>query len=276
MSGDTSLGFNSPQMSPELAQILSARQALRILDASIAKTETRLRRLPGLVAAGGVPGTGAPGVAPMPGRRTGPLTQAKNGTPFKLTTQGMVLNKSFFGKMGIPIAAFAAPAIAGAVFNQVSGVVEGFQEARAAGATRSEAVGQVALGAADALLAPGRMAVSGANRLLRAFGVGGLMSDSALENRMSLTRNFGFEAERRRASEVAAIRKAGEDVRKKFREAYEFLDGWTPADFEVADDATRSDLRRELRRINEGRLDAWMDDARNRAVNKAARDSSGD
>lgn len=263
-------------MSPEMMQILSARQALRVLDAAIAKTELRLRHLPTLIAppaTGG--GTVVPGVSPIPGRRMGPLTQVNNGVPFKMTTNGMVLNKSFFGKMGVPIAAFAAPAIAGAAMDQAAGLIQGMKDIRKAGGTAGDVAAQGGINVADALMTPGRMALSGAANLYRSLGGVGAPTDEGFEEGR-LSNRVGFRARERDKLRAQAIAKVGADLRKQYREAYEVVDGWTPEDFDVASDIDRKDMRVEMRRINQGRLEAWMDDQHNSRTRKAVRDASGD
>jgi hypothetical protein len=126
---------------------------------------------------------------------------------------------------------------------------------------------------ADALLSPGRIAIGGANNLLRAFGMTGTMTEQGMDEAASLSNVFGFRARERDKRAAQAIAKAGAEVRKQYSEAYEFLDAWTPDDFDVANDLDRRDLRKEMRRVNEGRLEAWMDDKGNTEMGKAARDS---
>lgn len=265
-------------MSPEMLQILSARQALRVLDAAIIKTETRLRYLPSLIAppAAGGGGTGAPGVSPMPGRRMGPLTQAKNGIPFKMTTNGFALNKAFFGKMGIPIAAYAAPAIAGAAMSHAAGTIESLKEMQKSGASKGEILGQAGIGLFDKANWSGRTFLKGVNDMMRAVGIPGARTDEGFDEDFIVGNRVGFKARQRDKMRAQAIAKVGTDLRKQYREAYEFIDGWTPEDFDVASDTDRKDLGIEMRRINQGRLEAWMDDQHNSRTRKAVRDASGD
>ena len=133
------------------------------------------------------------------------------------------------------------------------------------------------------------VAVSGVEAVARLTGVasvaemtlraGGMTSESAQKAIADMFEHYKTGGRSTQAANKAmrdAVAKAGADVRKQYKDAYTFLDAWTPDDFDVADDFSRKDLRSDLLRMNQGRLEAWADDANNTATRKAARDTRGD
>ena len=282
MSGDTSLGFNS---SPELAQILSARQALRILDAAISRTESRLRTLPALVPSPGFGGGGAGGGSG--GSKNGSLKNKFFGVerggvnigPMGIDKGGIGLNKGFMRFGGAAVSTLVGFHIASSVGNQVMDLAERDRALKEKGATAGERVAAHAAHAGGSFLeqAAALTGVSGvAEMALRGGGFTKEGATKAIKETFEDIRDLGRASGERNAAFKAALAKSGAEVRKKYNDAYTYLRAWTPEDFDVEGTVDREDLRAEMLRINQGRLEAWMDDAGNSARRKAARDSRGD
>lgn len=281
MSGATD--FNT---SPELAQILSARQALRILDAAISRTESRLRTLPALVPSpglgGGTGGGGSSGGGSRSSLRNKFFGVERGGVnigPMGIDKGGIGLNKGFMRFGGAAVSTLVGFHIASSVGNQVMDLAERDRALKEKGATAGERVAAHAAHAGGSFLeqAAALTGVSGVAEM--ALRGGGFTKEGAAEAVKDLFDNIktlGRAGRERNEAFRAAIAKPGAEVRKKYNDAYTYLRAWTPDDFDVEGTVDREDLRAEMLRINQGRLEAWMDDAGNSARRKAARDSRGD
>lgn len=279
MSGATS--FNT---SPELAQILSARQALRILDAAISRTESRLRTLPAMVPSprlgGGAGGSGGgTGRSSLRNKFFGVERGGVNIGPMGIDKGGIGLNKGFMRFGGAAVSTLVGFHIASSVGNQVMDLAERDRALKEKGATAGERAASIAAHAGGSFLeqAASLTGVSGVAEM--ALRGGGFTKEGAAEAVKDLFDNIktlGRAGRERNEAFRAAIAKSGAEVRKKYNDAYTYLRAWTPDDFDVEGQVDREDLLNEMHRINQGRLEAWMDDANNSARRKAARDSRGD
>lgn len=281
MSGATN--FNT---SPELAQILSARQALRILDAAISRTESRLRTLPAMVPSpgfgGGTGGGGSSGGGSRPSLRNKFFGVERGGVnfgPASIDKGGLGLNKGFLRFGGAGVSTMVGFHITGAIGNQAMDLAERDRELRKKGASPAERIATGAAYAGGSFLEQAS-SLSGVSSVAEmALRGGGFTKEGAAEAVRDVFENIrtlGRAGRERNEAFRAAIAKSGAEVRKKYNDAYTYLRAWTPDDFDVEGTVDREDLRAEMLRINQGRLEAWMDDANNSARRKAARDSRGD
>lgn len=283
MSGDTSLGFSAPQMSPEMVQILSARSALRVLDTSIARTEARLRALPSMVPSptlgSGSGGGGSTRNGSLRNRFFGVEKGGLNVGPMGIDKGGIGLNKGFLRFGGKAVTTMVGFHITAAVGNQIMDLAERDREMKANGATKGERAAAAGAYAAGSFLeqASSLAGTSGfAEMALRGGGFTKEGAQKAVADLFEAIKTGGRSVTARDKAMRDAISKAGAETRKQYSDAYVFLDSWFPDDFDVANELDMKDLRIDMRRLNAGRLEAWMDDDHNSRQRKALRDSRGD
>lgn len=262
--------------SPEMRQILSARQALRILDYAINRTEMRLRRLKDLVpsSSGGDGGGGGGPRESMPGQRTtgrGLLRTTAVGTTVRGLSQGFKPRSLLSSGVGAgPIMALILATEAAA------NGAEAAREAKAMGGNLGDQIAEAGARVLNTIGTPVTGAAGWVGSLMERFGIAPEGYAERLRKLMDAS-NLTISGRQRHAAEIEAARKVGADIRKKHAEAWTNLYAWLPQDFEVADDATRQDLLRQLIHWNEAKISSDLSRSMFRYVHgKPARDSSGD
>lgn len=252
----------------ELAQIQSARNALRMLDGEITKTEIRLRRLPAMVpqsvGGGGGGGMGQTQEQRLIDRRA-PRKMRGNKIglgPVELGGNGVGLNAGYMrGLGGKAMTGMIGFHVTAGLMNQGMNVVDKQRAMQRAGVSEADRTRQLGLdvigGVASAAgTLTGTTSLAGA--MLRAAG----NRQEDVDRWMSDAYDKVFDpvaVRQRNARHADGIRKAGADVARQYREDNDFLDSWTPDDFDVADDAGRSQLRAELIKKNRKYVNAMAD-----------------
>lgn len=286
MAGGTNIPDTTP-LANEMRQILLARQMLRTLDAQVVRTEARLQKLPALAAraqaaSGG--GSTTPGMnsAQRLAARSMPRKMAGNKLgfgPLQIGRQGVGLDVGYMKGVGgrALTGAIGFHVVAG-VINQGANLVDRQNELQREGFNATQRTVQ---GALDIARAP-------AETLATLSGATGLAS--------SLLRASGFtkeDADRRVAAVFeklfdpaagvlrqrrlrAGLDKVVAEVSQKYRDANEFLDSWTPDDFDVGNDAGRAALRDEVIRKNRKYVNAFYDAQLDSGSRRAIQDSRGD
>lgn len=256
--------------SSELAQIQSARNALRILDTEITKTEIRLRALPAMVpqsvgGSGGGSGGGLSQEQRLIDRR---LPRKMRGNkigigPVELGGRGVGLNAGYMrGLGGKAMTGMIGFHVTAGLINQGMNVVDRQRSLQAEGAGATERSAQFGLdvigGAASAF---GNLTGTAplARSLLRAGGMTQEDADRLVSDAFDrvFTTTEGRNRKQRKITD--AMMRAAAEVTKQYQDDNEFLDSWTPEDFDVADDAGRSQLRAEMVKRNRKYLNALGD-----------------
>lgn len=264
-------GMRHGGQSAELAQIQSARNALRLLDSAITRTELRLRALPKHVPSGS-------GAAPRQrlSDRAVPRKMAFNRqlVPIKMGQQGLGLNPAAmnFGGKGAT-AALGFHIVAG-LGNQIMDTGEQMKAVRQAGGSMSEQ-------AAVPVLQTGRkivdlLGVTSMSKMLLRDAFGAEEANRRVENTLDswfLPPSIQKQQQERRK---AAITNALAGVTRQWKDDLAFLDSWTPDDFEVYGDDTLTAMRAELWRKNRDYLLAISDVRSDKAVDLAAQNSGAD
>jgi len=264
-------GSFSASAQSAVAQIELARRALMVLDAEIARTEAKLRRLPRAVggtatgAGAGAAAGAASGTVDRTERRKSPVkasNQRVDYLAFKATESGVGLAR---GRMrnaaGRAVTVGLAINLVAGLGTQLMNMQERLQELKSQGASEDELFRQVGL---DAATGAGRVVadVFGVNRmaemLLRpAFG-----RDEAQRRVEETWERWGTtreELERRRAARDRNVRNTIREVRQQYRDSQDFLDQWTPDDFMAYDDRSRNVMREALRSRNQPYLEALFE-----------------
>lgn len=283
MSGLPPFGNTPNAGSPELMQILSARQALRVLDASIARTEQRLRNLPNMVPASiGVPGPvggGSGRNGSLKNKFFGVERGGLNVGPMGIDKGGIGLNKGFMRFGGKAVSAMIGAHIVASVGTQIMDLAERDRDMALKGASRGERIAAAGSHMAGSFIEQAAN-ISGASSIaemaLRGGGFTKEASQEGVRDVFEAIKTGGRSIQRRNKALRDATAKAGAEVRKQYNDAYVFLDSWFPEDFDVAGEIDMKDLRSDMRRLNAGRLEAWLSDEGRTAFGKAVRDSRGD
>lgn len=269
----------------EVRQILHARSLLKTLDAEVVRTEAKLRRLPAIAAAAGASGGRGVGTGTAAERlaaRRGPFKMARNKVDIGLVEigpKGVGLNVGYLRGMGGKLLTGAIGFhVAAGVGNQVMDLADKQRKLEQQGvsaADRRLQMGADVIGGTAAFLGRATGITPAAGMLLRA---GGLTADD-VDRRMSDAYDSIFDRTalnlRRRRMEMAA-RKAADDAIKQYRDANDYLNNWTPDDFDVADDAGRSQLRVEMLQKNRKYVDAFFAAKVGDSAYRAAQDARAD
>jgi hypothetical protein len=260
--------------SAELAQIQSARNALRILDTEITRTELRLRNLPRLAPSWATGGRGA-GTAEQ---RLAARSQPRKGgfskalLPVKVDRGGLGLNPGFMKYAGKGATASLGFHITAALGQQLMDMGEQMKAVRQAGGSQSEQAMVPVLGTGRKLVeATG--ATSFAKMLLRGGGLTREDADARVDRVMDRWFTPPSILAQRDRKQAAAISKALEGVTARWKEDVAFLDNWTPEDFDVYGDPERAQLKADLHKRNRAYLDALADMRSNEAARAAAKNA---
>lgn len=255
----------------ELAQIQSARNALRLLDAEITRTELRLRTLPRLAPTGG----GGVSRGSTNQRGTMRRTPAKMGfnkqlVPIKMGKNGLGLNPAAmnFGGKGAT-AALGFHIVAG-LGQQIMNTGDQMKAARMAGASQTEQAMVPVLGTGRAAM--GLLGVTSMAKMLMRPGLGEEGAERAVErtmDRMFMSPSIKAQRERQMKASVTA---ALSHVTGQWKDDTAFLDTWTPDDFDVYGDESRRQLKDELWRKNRDYLLALSDLRSDEAVKKVSQE----
>lgn len=270
--------------SSELAQIQSARNALRMLDAEITKTELRLRRLPAMVLAShGGTSTGGGGLTQEQRLIDRRLPKKMRGNkiglgPVEMGPSGVGLNTGYLrGLGGKAMTGMIGFHVTAGLLNQGTDLVDRQRQLQQQGVGIADRRTQGVLDVAGAVArTAGTLAgvTPLAGALLRAAGNRQEDVDRWLGD--AFDRVFDPIAVRQRnARHRAGIERAGADVRKQYKDDNDFLNSWTPEDFDVSGDAGRSMLREELARKNRKYLKALSDVRLAAGMEKAELDARG-
>jgi hypothetical protein len=273
--------------SSTVAQIQSARQAMRVLDAEIARTEARLRAMPAMVnpALGGTVSGGASRKATaaqrMASRRAQTMPKlfmvtddgARLGA-FKTGQTGLAMSPGVLKAMyGSGYAAAAFHVVAG-VGNQIMNLQDRQRELERQGVSvanrRSQAgldvIGGISKGVAD---------IFGVNAMAEMLLRPALGREEAQKSVARVWRD-AFENEGVKRARMERTRRrlaaAGEDVTKQFMDDLAFLNAWTPTDFDVGDDYGYAILNDELHTKNKLYITALHDLRLNQALDAAIND----
>lgn len=267
----------------EVRQILHARSLLKTLDAEVVRTEARLRRLPAIAAAagasGGGRGVGTGTAAERLAARRGPFKMARNKVEYGLVEvgpKGVGLNVGYMRGMGGKLLT------AGIGFHVAAGVGGQMMDL----ADKQRKLAQQGVGAVDRQrqlvsdVAGGVVSTVGqisgvtpmASMMLRA---GGFTKEDA-DHKLSELYDKVFDPTairlRNKRTDVA-VNKALADATKQWKDANDFLDNWTPEDFDVWDDAGRSQLRTEMVQKNRKYVNAFFEAKMSDDAGNAARDA---
>lgn len=269
--------FSVPRAaSIEIIQIESARRALRVLDAEIARTEVRLRSMPALVAQQGLPGS-ATSRLNMRSPHAGRLMSAHAGGnsahlgPIHIGKHGLGLNPRFLRFGG---AALGLHIVAG-TGNQLIHMRDENKQRAAEGATMDEQIRATAMGTVGKVAAlAGNIVgvVPLAKTLFKAAG--NTEEDTEAMFQRAYDKVFARDDMRRKdLARAKRVEEATAAVRKQYADNNEFLDNWTPEDFDVQDDFGRSALRSEIRAKNRNLVNAIEERDREAAIQSASKDA---
>lgn len=271
-------GMRYGDQSAELAQIQSARNALRLLDAAITRTELRLRALPKMVP-NGAPGGGTGGgttAGQRLGGRTAPRKMGLNKQllPIKIDKGGMGLNPGFmkFGTKGAT-AALGFHIVAG-LGNQIMETGDQMKAARMAGADMTEQAMIPVKNTARAAM--NLLGVTSMAKMVMRNAFGEEEANRRVEDTLDRWFLPPSVQQQRKERKQAAVNTALKGVTKQWKDDLAFLDNWTPDDFDVYGDESRTALKDELWVKNRRYLLALSDLRADQAVDKAAQESGTD
>ena len=270
--------------SAELAQIQSARQALRLLDVEITKAEVRLRALPAMVPSSSS-GSGGGGSLSQEQRlinRRLPRLMRGNKIelgPVEMGRSGLGLNAGYLrGLGGRAVTGMIGFHVAAGLLNQGMDLVDRNRKLIASGATPNEARDQLGLSALSGI-ANTVTALSGARplagALLRAGGMTQEDAEAMIARGMENVFSTAATKARRDQQVANAIAIAGANTRRQYADDYEYVDKWTPEDFDVQGDIGRSQLRAEVREKNRAYLKALADVRMDSGIKQAEMDARG-
>lgn len=261
--------------SAELAQIQSARNALRLLDAAITRTELRLRALPKMVPSG-AGGSGGTTAGQRLAHRHSPRKMGLNKQliPIKMGKNGLGLNPAAmnFGGKGAT-AALGFHIVAG-LGNQLMDTGDQMKAARMAGADMTEQAMIPVKSTARAAM--GLLGVTPMAKMLMRNAFGEEEANRRVEDTLDKWFLPPSIQKQRKERKQAAINTALNGVTQQWKDDLAFLDNWTPDDFDVYGDESRSALQAELWRKNRDYLLALSDLRADQATDKAAQESGTD
>jgi hypothetical protein len=265
--------------SAELAQIASARQALRVLDTAITATELRLRRLPTMVPGpGGGVGRSAMTAEQRLASRHAPRVGASSRTLIPLRKSlgrgGINLSAGLL-KYGIGGASTVMPYhVVSGVGNQLQDWGDQMKEVQRAGGSQGEqamvpvrAAGRTALD---------MLGVTSMSKMLMRPGLGKEGADKAVERTMESWFTSPSVLKQREQQRERNMQLAIAPIHKQYDDDNAFLDTWTPDDFDVLGDATRAQMKDEFVKRNRAYVNALYDLRVATAREKAAQNGAGD
>lgn len=285
MAGGSLIPDTNP-LANEMRQILLARQMLRTLDAQVLRTEAKLKTLPALAAQVGVGGSGSttPGMnsAQRLAARGKPSKMSGNKLgfgPIQVGKQGVGLNVGYLkGAGGRLLTAALGFHVVSGVGNQMMNIADRQKMLERSGFSATDRTIQGALDIARApieTIATLTGTTSAASMLLRGAGFTKEDADRRVAEAFEKIFDPSAGVLRARRSQAAITAELAK-VSQKYRDANEFLDTWTPEDFDVGNDAGRQQLREEVTTKNRRYVDAFYSNELANGTRRAAQDARGD
>lgn len=272
--------------SSTIAQIQSARQAMRILDAEITRTEARLRALPATVPAALGTATKGGSAKATAAQRMASRRASTMPKLFMTTDDGARLGIFKTGQTGLTMSPGVLKALYGSGYAAASmHVVAGIGNQMMNVADRQRELKEQGVGAANRRSQFGLDVIGGIGK-----GTADIFGINAMAE-MLLRPALGREEAQKRVERVwrdtfenagvkrvrlentkRRLAKAGDAVTRQYADDLAFLNAWTPDDFDVGDDYAYAKLNNELRTKNAGYLRALHDLRLGQALDTALND----